>query len=127
MILVIAGQPGHAYLQISMALLFRLFALLALVLMPIGMGLSTAPATAATPGMHATMDMPADGHCGDQKGKSPTEPLGTHCGGSCSALPGIGTPAIGEVLPPSSVVAPSMAPTLVGISHLPSTPPPRTA
>lgn len=103
--------------------LFRLVALLALVLMPFGM--TTAPAAAATQAPQAAMAMPGADHCGDSSDKTPGKPAGLHCTGSCSALPSLAQPIAVATLPPEALATPALVPSLSGRSLTPSTPPPR--
>lgn len=119
----IAAIRAGAYLGGWMGRLFHLVALLALVLMPIGMG--TASASAAMPSAHSSMVTGSGGHCGDQSGKSPAKPVSVHCGGTCSALPDLAAPALAPVLTPTAKLTPDLVEALVGISPLPSIPPPR--
>lgn len=124
MTLIIVGQCDATHLGAWIGRLLRLIALVALVLMPIDMGM--APASAATPVAHTSMGMQSSGHCGDQAGKNSTKPFGTHCGSTCSALPDPAKPALGKALPPSSHQTPSRVLALVGISPAPLIPPPKT-
>ena len=80
---IIARDARPPYLS-AVAFLFRLLALAAMILMPIGMG--TAPAAAAAPSSHASMSAELDGHCGQKPDGDPTAPTAMSCGGTCSAL-----------------------------------------
>lgn len=122
---IIAGQGNGTYLGVAMGKLLRLIALFALVLMPFGMGML--PASAAAPASHSSMDPQSGGHCGDETETGSTTAVGSHCGGSCSALPGLVRPDLAAAVLPSLQRAPCLAPALVGISPAPSTPPPRAA
>ena len=83
MSLVIAPSPVRVYLPAKMALLVRLLALAALLLMPFGM---SAPAAAAE--HHAPA---SQGHCdgtGEPSGKKTDGALPqAHCAAACTALP----------------------------------------
>lgn len=119
---VIARRAAPPYLS-TVAFLFRLLALAAMILMPIGMG--TAPAAAAAPASHAAMTVGQEGHCGQKQDDDPGAATAMPCGGLCSAL---------FADPPSSAVqerAPveragaARARALHGILLTLSTPPPR--
>ena len=97
--------------------LLRLFALFALVLMPLSM--ASAPASA-----QPVASAPA-GHCDDhqQPAKAPAGPQ-MHCTG-CAALPAIDAPPpVAEIVPQMSLRV-AVTTHLSGIEPDPATPPPK--
>lgn len=83
---VIAAKASPAYETPVAAAIIRLLALFALILMPIGMGLSPAAASShQLPAASAAMSE----HCGDDQRKD--EPgkadRAMHCAAACTALP----------------------------------------
>ena len=77
---VIAGKGPKAYSANMMSAVLRLFALAALLLMPLGTGSMVAAAAPPTA-------VSGEGHCGDhQKPADAPTKMSLHCA-SCSALP----------------------------------------
>jgi hypothetical protein len=66
------------------AMLLRFLTIIALALMPLGMG--AMPAGAATGGDHRAMSMDA-GHCDDQGPAKQATPTSMDCKAMCSAIP----------------------------------------
>ena len=120
---VIAGQAWSAYQRRVVAAFFRLIAISAILLMPIGMGM--APAAAAMPSSHASMSGQEEGHCGQKPDNDAGKAMAMQCAGSCSALPA--EPASLSAKGPAPVAC--LGVTAVKVLHgvmLPlSTPPPR--
>jgi hypothetical protein len=120
---VIARPFREAYLNWMFAAAFRLLALAALVLMPLGMGVSPVQAKAATG--HVMASAQGTDHCGDPDGKASGQMMGTHCGGTCNALPGMEPQHDAAPLPTPAVPPEIGVEPLLGLSTVPSTPPPR--
>jgi hypothetical protein len=124
MIWLIARQGADTYVGPMVAMIFRLLALFALTLMPIGMGL--APAEAAAPDAHAGMATAGEGHCdGTDETTGGKAFVGMHCASACSALPA--EPARVEDathLPAAPRVA-TLIHSCAGTAPPPATPPPR--
>lgn len=123
MMLVIARQGGCAYLRSVAAALFRLLAIAAMILMPVGMGM--APAGAA-PSHSAGMSQMVGEHCGAKAdcdgGKGQ---MGMHCTAACTALPA-GTAVEAGAPAATGSPAPSVAiEEIAGTTPPPATPPPR--
>ena len=106
-----------------LAAVLRLFALLALVVMPLGM---TAAPVAAAPGADA-IAAPQAGHCDDhqQPADSPVKAK-AHCAGCAALVPPLASPQIAELRP--------QAPTHIRLSYFGTafepeiaTPPPKFA
>jgi hypothetical protein len=105
------------------AFVLRLATLVALILMPIGMGL--APARAAVPAPHSAMGMAAADHCGDEGTEDNGAMAGMHCAGTCSALPDAAPLSAERPLLLRSPLSVAVVSRLSGVSPGPSTPPPR--
>jgi hypothetical protein len=122
---VIARQGGRAYVQAVFAVLFRLLAMAAMILMPIGMGMT--PAAAAAPSSHKTMESSAEGHCGQKPDSDDGKAMPMQCAGACSALPS--EPPITSMRELTPVECHTAGPVKILRGVLPalSTPPPRTA
>ena len=117
---VIVPQSCHAYLPPMASALFRLLALVALMLMPAGMAGAQAFAQPASAGVNAD-------HC-DEHGVPDSAPgkAPAHCTG-CAALPELEPPpAIGE-LPPESKRFIARVEPFPGIILEIATPPPKLA
>lgn len=124
MIPVIAGQGCSAYLGAMFSAVLRMIALIALVLMPLGM---TAAPVAAAPATHETAASPAAGHC-DEHQKPAQSPLKAqmHCT-ACAALAAPLVPAeVAELLPQAPM---HIRLTYFGAAFEPeiATPPPKLA
>jgi hypothetical protein len=122
---VIARQGGRAYVEAVFAALFRLLAIAAMILMPIGMGMT--PAAAAAPSSHKTMKSSAEGHCGQKPDSDDGKAMPMQCAGACNALPS--EPAITLIpeLTPMACHTAGRVKILHGVLPALSTPPPRTA
>lgn len=123
LIRAIAGQGCGGYRAPVAAILLRLLAIAALVLMPISMGMG--PASAA-PRHSTAMSGMAEGHCGEQQGGKPDKAqVGMHCSAACTALlGGLACPSL--ALPvPSVPAAMRSVDDFAGTSEPPATPPPR--
>lgn len=117
---VIAQQASQPYAVRMAATLFRLLALLALVLMPIGM--TSAPAAASPmPASHHLMT----GHCDEQpeQDEGPTSKM--DCAAMCTALPAAVSAAATSVLKPKAPRTIAVAARFDGIILEIATPPPR--
>ena len=100
------------------AFFLRLIALLAIMLMPLGM---SAPAAAqATP--HAMSDQAS--HCGSEEGPAHAVPMKSDCL-ACAGLPAAEAPAATEQLLPRMPLRLALAHEFLGIEPEIATPPPR--
>ncbi len=115
-------KGAGAYLA-GVTVVLRLLALVALTLMPFGMGLGTA--VAAEPA-HSAMSTVEKGHCESPADQGKAKPImGLHCGGACTALP--------ADLPNVAAAVASVQPLLLagsvqvfsGTIPPPATPPPK--
>jgi hypothetical protein len=119
---VIAGQGSSAYLRRMIAPITRLLALIALVLMPLGMG-----AAAAAP--QAAPHTAETGHCSGSEQRGPEAPLApmADCTISCSAVaPDHVSAPFDKILPKER----SIAVPIIGIAGVEpdiATPPPKSA
>jgi hypothetical protein len=119
---VIAAKGSRPYWPAMAAVIFRLLAVVALVLMPLGM--AGAPAIAqAMPADHAAMPM---GHCEEQpsKDKAPA-PSKMDCTAMCTALPATDTPLPAPVMRLVALRSATLAAPFDGIEPEIATPPPR--
>ena len=119
---VIAATGSRSYGATMAAAVFRLLALVALVLMPLGM--TGKPASAQSmPTDHAAMTM---GHCDDQPAKdnAPT-PSKMDCKAMCTALPAANAPMPSPAMKPVVVRTTAVASPFAGIEPEIATPPPR--
>jgi hypothetical protein len=124
MTLVIARQARRAYVEMVIAALFRLMAIAAIILMPIGMGM--APAAAAGPSSHQTTGSSAEGHCGQKPDSDNDNTMPMQCAGSCSALPSQPAATSVHELAPMACHLVGRVKVLHGVLLRLSTPPPRT-
>jgi hypothetical protein len=123
--LVIARQARGAYLESVIAALLRLLSIAAMILMPIGMGM--APAAAATPASHKTMESSGDGHCGQKPDSDNGKAMAMQCAGSCSALPSEPAATSDHELARMACHTAGRVKVLHGVLLALSTPPPRIA
>lgn len=109
------------------AAVLRLLALLALVIMPLGMAAAPALAQPAHHAMAADHAMPA-GHCGEEQapGKAPA-PAKMDCTAACTALPASTNPVVQPAIKPKAPRTISIAAPFSGIDPEIATPPPRFA
>ena len=120
---VIAGKGRDPYWAVMAAALLRLLALVALVLMPLGM--AGAPAVAQQMPMdHAAMAMGA-GHCDEQPEQDKAPPSKMDCAAMCTALPAADAPAPAPRLRLAAPRAVAIAVPFAGIEPELATPPPR--
>ncbi len=122
---VIAGQAWSAYQRRVVAAFFRLIAISAILLMPIGMGM--APAAAAMPSSHASMSGQEEGHCGQKPDNDAGKAMAMQCAGSCSALPAELSNLGAEEPAPVPSLSAGVVKVLNGVTLPLSTPPPRVA
>ena len=109
-------------MEVVIAAFFRLLAIAAIILMPIGMGM--VPAAAAARASHATMGGP-EGHCGQKPDSKSGKSMAMQCAGSCSALPAEpAAPRVQELAPVARRTADHVK-VLHGVTVPLSTPPPR--
>ena len=120
---VIAHQACSAYLAPVVAALFRLLAIAAIILMPAGMGM--APAAAAAPSSHASMNGQEDGHCGQKPDDDLGKAMAMQCAGSCSALPTQPSSLSVQEPEPVACLSGTAVRKLHGVMLPLSTPPPR--
>lgn len=125
MALVIARQARGAYLESVIVALFRLLAIAAMILMPMGMGM--APAAAATPASHKTMESSGEGHCGQKPDSDNGKAMTMQCAASCSALPSEPAATSVHELARMACHTASRVKVLHGVLLALSTPPPRMA
>ena len=112
----IAAQGRGAYVQRMASFVLRLMTLVALVLMPVGMG--AAPAMAAAP-------MASSEHCGEhQQDKGKPAAVDMHCA-ACAALPAIAAPEQGASLLPELPRLLRSTHAMVGSVLEIATPPPK--
>lgn len=123
MTLVIAGQARRAYVEAVIAAIFRLLAIAAMILMPLGMGVTPAAAAALT--AHTTMGGSEEGHCGQKSESETGKAMAMQCAGSCGALPAELAAAPVKELAPIACLAPDRVKVLHGVMLPLSTPPPR--
>ena len=119
---VIASQGARAYLGAMAATLFRLLALLAVLLMPAGM--ATAPAAA-----HAPAAASAASHCSgdeEQQKQDPATAMDMNCM-ACAALPASSDRPAAEVSLPTAPRRLELAFDRDGIVPEIATPPPKLA
>jgi hypothetical protein len=119
---VIAATGSRPYEPAMAAAIFRLLALVALVLMPLGM--AGAPANAqSTTTDHVAVAM---GHCDDQpaKDKAPA-PSKMDCMAMCTALPAANGPLLSSAMKPAAVRSTFVASPFAGVEPEIATPPPR--
>ena len=105
------------------AAFIRLLALIALVIMPLGMAATPALAQPGHHSMAANHAMPA-GHCGEEQAPAPSK---MDCTAACTALPASWTPMPEPALKPKAPRALSIAAPFSGIEPEIATPPPRFA
>ena len=125
MISVIVQKGSRHYVAAMASAVFRLLALIALVLMPIGMG--AAPALAA-PDHHAMMTTAGSGHCDEQQDQdqAPAQKQ-MDCMAACTALPAPAAPALTPALKPTAPRMIDVAAPFTGIEPEIATPPPKFA
>lgn len=138
---VIAAKASGTYWSVMAAAILRLLALVALVLMPIGMAGGPAMAmptpadhvmTQATPGHHAmTQQMPADhatmpmGHCDEQPGEDNAPPSKMDCMAMCTAMLATAVLEPGPVMKLAAPRSLALSRPFSGIEPELATPPPR--
>lgn len=117
---VIAGQGWSAYLRSVIAALSRLLALVALVLMPIGM--AAAPAAA-----HWAAASAEAGHCSGSEQDAPGAPAmpGAECAMSCAAVAANPPPRASAKVPAARIAPAAFVAMLSGVEPGIATPPPR--
>lgn len=115
---VIAGEAWRAYLTLMASALFRLMALVAVLLMPAGM--------AGAPAM-AQPSSAAAGHCDEHQdpADAPSKPQ-AHCM-ACSALPAMEAPAPAETMVPKMPRLVARIAATASIVPEIATPPPKLA
>jgi hypothetical protein len=119
MISVIARQPSPSYLAAMAHLLFRLLALIAIVLMP--MSGVDAPAMAQAPSAAET------GHCsGHQQPAEDLDRKQAHCT-ACNALPALAGPSVVTELVPETPRLLTRIRGIFGVAPELATPPPKLA
>jgi hypothetical protein len=117
---VIARQASRHYWTGMAAAVLRFLALVALMLMPLGMA---APAAA-----HAPMASAPGEHCADQSQPDETPaPKAMDCVATCTALPASNTPVPAPLAAPSPPRLIALADIFVGIVPEIATPPPKHA
>ena len=118
---VIVQTASLPYVAAMVAALFRVMALLALTLMPIGM--ASSPATAETV-EHASITQA--GHCGEQPdGKKAPASKSMDCTAACMALPASSSPVPAGPLRPRTPRTISIAKIFTEVVPETATPPPR--
>ena len=119
---VIVRTGSGPYVAAMASALFRLLALIALVLMPLGMG--TAPALAA-PGQHSMM-MAGSGHCDEQQDRNsaPAQEQ-MDCTAACTALPASSAPVLAPALKPTAPRMTGVDTIFTGIEPEIAPPPPK--
>jgi hypothetical protein len=110
------------YIAAMASTLIRLVALMALILMPLGMG--AAPALVA-PGPHS-MTMAVSGHCDGQQDpdKAPAQKQ-MNCTAACTALPAPSAPVLPPALKPTARRMSGVDTIFTGIEPEIATPPPK--
>lgn len=122
---VIAGKGGGPYGAAMAAALLRLLALVALVLMPLGM--AGAPAIAQQMPMdHAAMAM-GGGHCDEEPEQDKAPASKIDCAAMCTALPAADAPATALRLKLTAPRTITIVGPFAGIEPEIATPPPRQA
>jgi len=123
LISVIAPKGSRAYVDAMGAAIFRLLALVAIVLMPLGM---TGPAMAQpTSAEHTALAMQM-GHCNEQPAKEKAPgPSNMDCTAMCTALPAADSPLPAETMRPVALLTAAIAARFTGIEPEIATPPPR--
>ena len=125
------GEPGHCphaqstYLKEVASFFLRLLAMAAIILMPVGMGVT--PAAAAMPSSHARMSGQEEGHCGQKPDEDAGKAVAMQCAGSCSALPAELSNLGAEEPAPVPSLSAGVVKVLNGVTLPLSTPPPRVA
>jgi hypothetical protein len=117
---MIAATASEPYGSSMAAAIIRLLALVALMLMPLGM---SAPAmTQSAPAPHA---MAPAGHCDEQPepDKSPKPQPG--CTAMCTAIPAAEAPALADIVKPVAPRSVSISVPFIGVEPEIATPPPR--
>lgn len=111
-----------SYLAAMASVMFRLLALIALVVMPIGMG--SAPAL-AVPGHHAMMRA-GSGHCEEEQDRheAPAQKQ-MDCTAACTALPAPATAALTPALEPAAARTIGVEAIFASIEPEIATPPPK--
>ena len=125
MISVIVQKGSPHYVAAMASAVFRLLALIALVLMPIGMG--AAPALAA-PDHHTMMTTAGAGHCDEQQ--DPDQAPAQHqmdCTAACAAIAAPAAPVVAPTFKPTAPRTIGVAAPFTGIEPEIATPPPKFA
>lgn len=122
---VIVQKASSPYGAPMVAAIFRLLALVALVIMPLGMTATPALAHSENHSMPMDHSMPA-GHCDDQQApeKAPA-PAKMDCTAACTALPATSGPALAPGFKPKAPRTVSIETPFEGTEPEILTPPPR--
>ena len=122
-VIVLKGSGHHVAAMASAVV--RLIALVALVLMPHGMG--AAPALAA-PDHHTMMTAAGSGHSNERQdqNQAPAQQQ-MDCTASCTALPVAAAPVVAPALKPTGPRTIGVAAPFTGIEPETATPPPKFA
>jgi hypothetical protein len=120
---VIVAKGSGYYDTIMVGAVLRLLALVALIVMPIGMAGTPALAQSTDHAMATGHFMPA-GHCGDERvpDKAPAK---MDCTAACTALPGSATPMPTPLFKPKILRTITISAPFVDIEPEIATPPPR--
>lgn len=122
MISVIVRKGSRTYCS-SMSAVLRLLSLLALMLMPFGMGMGPAAATQPSHSMAGSM---AEGHCDGSSGEQKSKvAIGLHCSAACTALPAEPTDVGSATILPAASPSAEAVQVFSGTIPPPATPPPR--
>ena len=121
--LVIVEKGSRRYGAAMASAIFRLLALISLVLMPLGM--AGAPAVAQSgPAAHTMAQM---GHCGEQPDQDKAPVSKMDCTAMCTALPAADTPALAAIWKPAAPHFIVVAAPFSGIEPEIAIPPPKRA
>jgi hypothetical protein len=120
---VIAPKGSRAYVDAMGVAIFRLLALIAIALMPLGMaGPAMAQPISAD---HSALAMQM-GHCNEQPTKEKTPaPSKMDCTAMCTALPAADSLLPAETIRPLALLTAAIAAPFTGIEPEIATPPPR--
>jgi hypothetical protein len=118
----VEAGPSRGHMRPVSKALTSLFALVALLLMPLGM--SGASAAAASSTGQETTAAPCDGHGGDN-GAAPAK-AEQHCA-ACIAVPTAGAPQAALALLPTAARSIASATPVLGLEPEVTTPPPKDA
>lgn len=123
MISVIVQKGFGHYVAAMASAVFRLVALIALVLMPLGMG--AAPALAAPD--HHEMMTAGPGHCDEQQDQDKAPASKMDCAAMCTALPAGNASSVTPAMKPVTPRTIALASPFTGIEPEIATPPPKQA